>query len=55
MNLAHDAVLSTKALFVPASHLSFPAEKLWSKKHEQIVSFSAGFWNAEKEASEEMN
>jgi hypothetical protein len=43
-----------QALFVPASQLAFPAEKLRSQKQEQTTNFSTGFWNAEKQASEEM-
>jgi hypothetical protein len=46
---------NTKALFVPASHLAFPAEKLRSQKQEQTINFSTDFWNAEKQAFEEMN
>jgi hypothetical protein len=45
----------SKALFVPASQLAFLAEKLRSQKQEQTVNFSTGFWNAKKQASEEMN
>jgi hypothetical protein len=38
----------SKGLFVPASQLAFPVEKLKSQKQEQTTNFSAGFWNAEK-------
>jgi hypothetical protein len=44
-----------KALFVPASQLAFPAEKLRNQKQEQMVNFLTSFWNAEKQAYEEMN
>jgi hypothetical protein len=44
-----------KALFAFASQLAFSAEKLRSQKHKQTTNFSTGFWNAEKQASEEMN
>jgi hypothetical protein len=44
-----------KALFVLASQLAFPVEKLRSKKQEQTLDFSTGFWNAEKQASKKMN
>jgi hypothetical protein len=43
------------ALFVSASQLAFPAEKLRSQKQKQTVNFSTGFWNAKKQVSEEMN
>jgi hypothetical protein len=46
---------ATKALFVLASQLAFPAEKLRSQKQKQTVNFSTDFWNAEKQASGEMN
>jgi hypothetical protein len=42
-------------MFVPASQLAFPAEKLRSQKKKRTVNFSTDFWNAEKQASEEMN
>jgi hypothetical protein len=42
-------------LFVYAFQLAFPAEKLESQKQEQTSNFLAGFWNAEKQESEEMN
>jgi hypothetical protein len=42
-------------MFVPTSQLAFPVKKLKSQKQEQTVNFSTGFWNAEKQASEEMN
>jgi hypothetical protein len=44
-----------KALFVLASQLAFSVEKLRSKKQEQTVDFSTGFWNTEKQASKKMN
>jgi hypothetical protein len=47
--------LIIKVMFVPASQLPFPAEKLRSQKQEQTVNFSTAFWNVEKQASEEMN
>jgi hypothetical protein len=42
-------------MFVPTSQLAFSVEKLRSQKQEQKVNFSTDFWNAEKQASEEMN
>jgi hypothetical protein len=45
----------TKTLFVPASQLTFSVEKLRSQKQKQIVNFLTVFWNAEKQAYEEMN
>jgi hypothetical protein len=33
----------------------FPAEKIKSQKQEQTVNFLIDFWNAEKQAFEEMN
>jgi hypothetical protein len=42
-------------LFVSASQTAFSAEKLRSQKQKQIINFSTGFWNAEKQASEELN
>jgi hypothetical protein len=42
-------------MFVLASQLSFSAEKLRSQNQEQTVNFSTDFWNAEKQAYEEMN
>jgi hypothetical protein len=44
-----------KGLFVPASQLAFSVKKLKSQKRKQTANFSAGFWNAGKQASEEMN
>jgi hypothetical protein len=45
----------TKALFVSASQLAFSVEKLRSQNQKQTANFSTGFWNTEKQASEEMN
>jgi hypothetical protein len=39
-------------MFVPASQLAFPVEKLNSQKQEQTTNFSTGFWNAKEQASE---
>jgi hypothetical protein len=44
-----------KALFISASQLAFPAEKLRSQKQKQTANFSTDFWNVEKQASEKMN
>jgi hypothetical protein len=44
-----------KVLFVAATQLAFSAEKLRSQKQEQMVNFSTGFYNAEKQTFEEMN
>jgi hypothetical protein len=44
-----------KGLFVPASQLAFPVEKLKRQKQEQTANFSTDFWSAEKQAYEEMN
>jgi hypothetical protein len=41
-------------LFVSTSQLAFSAEKLRSQKKEQTINFLTDFWNAEKQASEEM-
>jgi hypothetical protein len=41
-------------LFLLLSWL-FVAEKLRSQKQEQTTNFSTGFWNTEKQASEEIN
>jgi hypothetical protein len=46
---------ATKALFGPASQLAFSVEKLRSQKQKQMVNFLIGFWNAEKQAFEEIN
>jgi hypothetical protein len=46
---------NTKGMFVPASQLAFPVEKLKSQKQEQTANFLTGFWNVEKQASKEMN
>jgi hypothetical protein len=35
--------------------LGFSAKKLKSQKQEQTANFSISFWNAEMQASEEMN
>jgi hypothetical protein len=43
-----------KDIFVSASQLSFSVEKPRSQKQEQTVNFLTGFWNAEKQVSEEI-
>jgi hypothetical protein len=48
-------VPGTKGLFVSVSQLAFSAEKLRSQKQKQTTNFSTDFWNAKKQASEEMN
>jgi hypothetical protein len=42
-------------MLVPASQLAFPVEKVKSQKQKQTTNLSTGFWNAKKQAYEEIN